>query len=120
MINTFQLVAIPASLIFAVLAVGRRTGGVTRRQSVFWVFLWMSAAIVIALPNIASWAARLVGIGRGADLVLYILAFACILLVRYFYHKQRRMEIVLTELVRRDAIAMATPGTVNNERDRSR
>jgi len=110
MINTFQLVAIPACVIFALLAVVRRTSGVSRKQSVFWVFLWMSAAVVIALPNIASWAARLLGIGRGADLVLYVLAFACILLVRYFYHKQRRMEIVITELVRREAITAAVRG----------
>jgi hypothetical protein len=110
MINTFQLVAIPACVMFALLAVVRRTSGVSRKQSVFWVFLWMSAAVVIALPNIASWAARLLGIGRGADLVLYVLAFACILLVRYFYHKQRRMEIVITELVRREAITTAVRG----------
>ena len=110
MINTFQIVAIPACVAFALLAVARRTNGVSRKQSVFWVFLWMSAAVVIALPNIASWAASLLGIGRGADLVLYVLAFACILLVRYFYHKQRRMEILVTELVRREAIARAVPG----------
>ncbi len=67
----------------------------------------MSAAVVIALPNIASAIANMLGIGRGADLVLYILCFASILITRYFYNRQRRLEILLTGLVRTDALRHA-------------
>jgi hypothetical protein len=107
MITTFQLITVPLCIIFGIYAMIRRKNVLSRRQSVFWVFLWLTAALAIALPNIASALANLVGIGRGADLVLYVMTFACFLLVRYFYLRQRRLEILITELVRREALSAA-------------
>jgi len=108
--TTFQLLAIPACVLFACVAVMRRRTLLTRRQSMSWVVLWATAAIVIALPDIASRVAHVLGIGRGADLVLYVMCFVSVLCVMYFYHKQRRLEISLTELVRHEALQHAFPG----------
>ncbi len=105
--TTFQLLAIPTCIMFALIATRRRRNLLTRRQSLVWVFVWLTAAIVVTLPNIASAIAHVVGIGRGADLILYVMCFASILFVRYFYHKQRRLEIALTALVRTSAVATA-------------
>jgi hypothetical protein len=39
------------------------------------------------------------------------MCFTSILFVRYFYHKQRRLEIALTALIRSNAVASAVaPG----------
>jgi len=108
--TTFQLLAIPASIAFAIVS-GVRGRAQGNRQNLFWFFLWMSAAAVIALPQLASSVAHAVGIGRGADLVLYSLTFASILSARYFYVKYRTLENQLTEIIRRNAIASARPGS---------
>jgi hypothetical protein len=108
--TTFQILAIPACLLFAGIASVRRERLLTRRQSLSWAFLWFVAGIVIALPEISNRVAHLVGIGRGADLILYLMCFVSILLVLYFYQKQRRLEISVTELVRNDAMRSTVQG----------
>lgn len=37
-----------------------------------WTLLWGIAALLVWKPEITSWIATAVGIGRGADLILYI------------------------------------------------
>lgn len=69
----------------------------------FWGFLWMAGAVTIAMPQITSQVANLLGIGRGADLVLYATALFGLFIVRHFYFHQRRLEVMITELVRREA-----------------
>jgi hypothetical protein len=44
------------------------------------------------------------GIGRGADLVFYSAVLAGLGACLYFYNRYRRLEILVTELVRRDAM----------------
>lgn len=113
--TTFQVISIPVCLLLTVFSISPRRTLLSRRQGFFWAFLWGTAALAIALPNIANRVAHLFGIGRGADLVLYVLCFSSILTVRYFYHKQRSLEVVLTELVRREAVcgAIRRPDTTH-------
>jgi hypothetical protein len=40
------------------------------------------------------------GIGRGTDLVMYLAVLAGIVVTRYFYSRMRRLENLLTEVVR--------------------
>jgi small membrane protein len=108
--NAFQFIAIPICVALAIVASSRRRTLLSRRQSLFWVFLWITAAVVISLPELANRIAHMLGIGRGADLVLYTMCFAAILMARYFYHRQRRLETIITEIVRADSIANATAG----------
>ena len=37
-----------------------------------WLFIWVLALVIIWYPKITTYFATLVGIGRGADLVIYI------------------------------------------------
>jgi hypothetical protein len=113
--TAFKIVAIPACVAFAFIARLRGSIVLTKRQNFLWEFLWLAAALVIALPSISNRIAHLFGIGRGADLVLYLMCFAAILFVLYFYNKQRRLEIIITELVRLDAIRNALPRKDNPE-----
>jgi len=69
------------------------------------VLLFLLAGVVlVAAPDLSSAIAQTVGVGRGADLVLYLgllgLSFVCLLL----YARLRDMEASLSELVR--SIAM--------------
>ncbi|MBI5729464.1 MAG: DUF2304 family protein [Candidatus Magasanikbacteria bacterium] len=39
---------------------------------ILWVSFWIAAGVIVLLPNSTFYMARLVGIGRGADLVVYV------------------------------------------------
>ena len=40
-------------------------------EFLLWVLLWGALCAVVALPDLASRLATLVGVGRGADLIIY-------------------------------------------------
>ena len=76
------------------------------------IFFILTGVVLIAVPDLSTAIAQMVGVGRGADLVLYLgllgLSFVCLLL----YAKLRELETALTELVRTIALANAiTPET---------
>jgi hypothetical protein len=80
------------------------------RQIVFWSAIWVAAGVGIGFPKSATAVAHWLGIGRGADLVLYATVLAGIAACLYFYQRCRGLECVCTELVRRDAIRQACRG----------
>lgn len=53
--------------------IGRfRARELTFPRAILWAGFWVVAGIVVLLPNSTSYFARLAGVGRGADLVVYI------------------------------------------------
>ncbi|MDO4918630.1 DUF2304 domain-containing protein [Kocuria sp.] len=76
-----------------------------RRLSAVAFFLF--AAVSILIPNLVSHAARLLGIGRGTDLVLY--ALVVLFMVSQYTAAQHRRdeEVSITRLARHIAIAEA-------------
>jgi len=108
--NTFQWFSIPICVGLAIVAFVRRRALPGRAPGMFWVLLWFAAATVIAVPQISTLVARWAGIGRGADLILYVAALSGMLIARYLYCRQRRMEILVTELARREALRNAQRG----------
>lgn len=65
-------------------------------------------------PDDVTWVANRLGVGRGADLVLYLLVIAFILGMLNFYLRFKTMDRRLTELARTLAIREAE--IVNRER----
>ena len=73
-----------------------------------WVGIWslFSAGVIVVavIPEITNHLAARVGVGRGADLVIYIsLALLFVVVLRQTMHLQR-VEAELTELIRKMAI----------------
>ena len=68
---------------------------------------WFISTILLLNPPLSTRIASIIGIGRGADLVLYTLAFLFLWAHYQHYVRYRRMEENLTELVRELAIARA-------------
>jgi hypothetical protein len=103
--NGFQLgglaVAVGAVAWVVRATTARRIG---RGVGVAWVLLWVSAATAIARPDLTVRAARLLGISRGADLVLYLSILGMIAGFFFVYLRMKRLETAITELVRRIAI----------------
>jgi small membrane protein len=71
------------------------------------IFFIVAGVILVMVPDLSAEIARLVGVGRGVDLVLYLgllgISFVCLLL----YSKIRELEATLTDLVRSIAITEA-------------
>jgi hypothetical protein len=68
------------------------------------------AAVLISYPTFTTTVASWFGVGRGADLVLYVSVLAGLGLALYFYSQQRRLEGLVTTLIRREALSGARRG----------
>lgn len=86
----------------------RRT--ITPKVGFAWGLLWVAAAVAIARPEITADVARLLGIGRGTDLVLYFAILGMVFGFFAMYVRMRRIESDLTKIVRELAIRGASEG----------
>jgi small membrane protein len=73
------------------------------------LFLAMLGLSMVIAPDWTNRAANLVGVGRGADLFIYlsIMSFSFVSLL--FYSKMRDLEATITEMARAVAIKGAVP-----------
>ncbi|MGQ9564285.1 MAG: DUF2304 domain-containing protein [Thermogutta sp.] len=83
-------------------------GNGSRLAGWFWALLWTGAAVTIFRPGITSELAALFGIGRGADLVIYLGMLAFLLVTRFFYARYRQLQNMMTALTREIALERAT------------
>jgi hypothetical protein len=74
------------------------------------VLLWAAAIVAILHPDITQAVAHAIGIGRGADLVLYLFVLAFLATSFIFYSRYIRLQRQLTEVVRHLAIQNARRG----------
>lgn len=80
------------------------------------LFLIALAAVAVLFPGLSNEVAKLVGVGRGADLLLYglVVAFIGYAVTTRAHHY--RVDVQITELTRAQAIAAAPkPGTRDSE-----
>jgi len=107
----FQWLAVPtlgALLLWDVLGLLRGRGN--RGLRVVRALVWAGAATAIAHPEGVQWVGAGLGIGRGADLVLYLAVLAFLGASFYFYSRYVRLQRQLTEVVRHVALREARRG----------
>lgn len=80
---------------------GAKRQAIRRAGMIFFVLLF---AFSILFPQVWTWVANLLGIGRGADLLLYLLVLVFIGFVVTTFRKFRSFENSLTALARKVAI----------------
>ncbi len=81
-----------------------RDKSVALGECAVWTVLWAAAATVVLIPDVTSRAAALLGVGRGADLVVYA---ALVLLFYAVFRLTVRMDAQdrhITELTRTYAV----------------
>ncbi len=83
------------------------------KRLAFFAFLLLNAYAVLR-PNDVTAAAHLVGVGRGTDLVLYLLVVGFAFVVLNVYLRFRETDERLTDLAR--AVALREAELVNRER----
>ena len=114
--NVFQgLTLMLFSLLAAVTLSAGMRGLVRKRIVTFWIAIWTLGAVAIVWPRSTVLVARWFGIGRGADLLLYVSVLLMLVGFFYVYARFRRLDRQITLLVRRLAIENAqrpspTPG----------
>jgi hypothetical protein len=106
--NDFSLIQILLIVAFVAAFVGTvrrgRSGAISRTEMLGWSLLWIGAAAVTLRPDLASRFAALVGVGRGADAVLYAAVVGLFYLLFRVYLRIDKLERDISTLVRRDAL----------------
>ena len=74
---------------------------------VLFFVLAVIAVVMVVRPDWANGVAHFLGVGRGADLVVYLGISGLAFLWLGLYTRQREMDVRLTELARRLAILQA-------------
>jgi small membrane protein len=100
----FQIAAIVA---VAVIAFFILRGGGARHQAIRRILLVLfvvGTGVSVFFPDLLTRIANLVGIGRGTDLLLYILVIAFLGFAATTYRRNRQLENDITELSRQIAL----------------
>lgn len=69
------------------------------RRSLLWVLLWLAGLVAVWFPQATTRAANAIGVGRGADAILYVSIALLSYLVFRLYVALDRQEQALTRLV---------------------
>ncbi len=73
-------------------------------ELLIWSIIWSAIVFVVINPNIANFIANLVGVGRGADLVIYISIITIFYLLFRIIVKIERIERDITKIIRKIAL----------------
>lgn len=113
--NLFQWLTIPLLTFLAY----RELRGFSRDQRSIrlWRFVtWVGGALLILVPQLTSWSAHELGIGRGTDFVSYVFMLLTVAVMFHFYGCQFAMQRDIVELARREALRAPVMGSGLAER----
>lgn len=109
--NAFQWITLPILALVLAIEVIRFFRTISGRAfRLVRMLFWAGAFIAIARPALTSEVAHLLGIGLGVNLLVYLLAFAFVLVSFFLYARIVRLQRDLTEVVRALAIEHARRG----------
>ncbi len=96
-------------LLFLLFALSRvflrfRGGQIKYKEFIFWSVVFVSAIFGVLFPGETTRLARLFGIGRGADLVIYVSIIVLFYLIFRAYVLMENLSHQITELVRKIAL----------------
>jgi hypothetical protein len=77
-----------------------RQGILASRDTIFWVGFWFVVGLIILLPDTTSFLAELVGVGRGADLIVYLSIILIFYIIFQMTVRIEKIERNITKIVR--------------------
>lgn len=110
--QTLTLAILGLALCSEFVGLMRRSTG--RKLRLARAAVWTVAGIAIIYPAFPQTVANLIGVGRGADLILYLFVLAFLGVSFYFYSRYVRLQGQLTDVVRHLAIQNARHGQEND------
>lgn len=95
--------------LFALFAVGsvlkrKKDGALGTRSAGFWIVFWVATIIAVLWPNSTTILANRLGIGRGADFVLYISIIVIFYLLFRLHIKLEGINKDITKIVRKETL----------------
>jgi len=85
----------------------RQQGKISIAGFLVWFILWLAVLIAFWQPETTTYLANWLGIGRGADLVLYVSVLVIFYLLFKIFVKLNKIDDNITKIVRKDAIKNA-------------
>ncbi len=107
-------------IVFIIAIVGRtwarrRHGDLTGREAGAWTLVWLLVLAASLNPRFTDHLARWVGIGRGADLLIFIAIVGLLTIVFWLLVRVEKLEHDITTIVRHQALTGETKGPVTKE-----
>jgi hypothetical protein len=100
-----KIILIGASLTFgAFLLRDRAPGQRLALRRLFGAVIVLTGVAAVLFPDATNWAARLVGVTRGADLLLYLFVMVFLFTTASLYQRIHQLETQITELTREIAL----------------
>ena len=108
--SLIQILLIAFAAFAVVITVVRFRRGATGVSGlVGWLVFWIAVAYVVARPETASAFAHAIGVGRGADAVLYVALVAAFYLIFRLFARIEDIDRRLTKIVREEALKDLPP-----------
>jgi small membrane protein len=103
-----MLIQFVASIVIAIIIYSLiqkfRNDKLSRYVFLGWLLFWLIALVIFWIPEITSYLASILGIGRGADLIIYISVVVIFYLIFKIYLYLNKLESQITKVVRHFAI----------------
>jgi len=77
-----------------------RDKAINFKELLFWTFVWLFTALAVFTPGKATVLAKLLGVGRGFDAMVFIAIIALFYAVYRLYVKSNEQEQAMTKLIR--------------------
>ncbi|HME87540.1 MAG TPA: DUF2304 family protein [Candidatus Nanoarchaeia archaeon] len=81
-----------------------KEGQIKTGEFAFWIIIWVTAIIAISVPRTVGVLSQTFGIGRPADLIVYVAVTLLFYLIFRMYVALDRVEEKITKVVREVAI----------------
>ncbi len=85
-----------------------RSGGLKGREAIGWFVFWILAIAVVINPNYTLILAKILGVGRGVDAIIYLAISLLFFLVFKIYIHLEKIDRQITKLVRQDTLSSQT------------
>lgn len=69
------------------------------REFLFWVIFWLAVGAVILMPKATIFLANYLGVGRGADLVVYASLIFVFYMIFRIFSRQNKIEKDISKIV---------------------
>lgn len=95
----------------------KRSDKINFSTFVMWLIIWISVGIVFWKPSISTMIANNFGIGRGADLLIYISIITIFYMLFKIFSHINKIETQITKIAREIAFITASDNKDNNKQN---
>ena len=81
-----------------------KEGKISLNGLIFWSTLWIIISITVLLPQTTVFFAKILGIGRGADVAIYLSIILIFYLIFRIFIRLEKIETNITKIIREIAI----------------